>query len=197
LTSSGSAVPFSFVGEFGTGADGGSLVFMRAREYSPALGRFLSQDPAGQGQNLYEYAANMPGTLIDPSGECFILGPFENGGPNNFLGFHLGVSKGVSVGASAGGNLGVSAGWGAGTTGVGVQGPGFGANVGVSAGVSSGVGVGYSRGSTYGFGFGFGWGDGCPPDEPPPPPRTPPPPPPAPPTPPSPPVPYGNQPVDT
>jgi hypothetical protein len=43
---------------------------MGAREYSPALGRFLSEDPAGfaGGDNLYAFAAGMPLTRIDPTG---------------------------------------------------------------------------------------------------------------------------------
>jgi hypothetical protein len=43
---------------------------MGAREYSPALGRFLSLDPAGfnDADNLYAFAAGMPLTRIDPTG---------------------------------------------------------------------------------------------------------------------------------
>jgi RHS repeat-associated protein len=49
-----------------------SLYYYRARQYSPALGRFLSEDPAGLsvGMNLYEYVRNSPGTLTDPLGLC-------------------------------------------------------------------------------------------------------------------------------
>ncbi len=47
-----------------------AMYAMGAREYSPALGRFLSQDPAGflGGDNLYAFAAGMPLTRIDPTG---------------------------------------------------------------------------------------------------------------------------------
>ncbi len=47
-----------------------SMYAMGAREYSPALGRFLSLDPAGfnGGDNLYAFAAGMPLTRIDPTG---------------------------------------------------------------------------------------------------------------------------------
>ncbi|MBA3810417.1 MAG: RHS repeat-associated core domain-containing protein [Caulobacteraceae bacterium] len=46
----------------------------KARDYSPALGRFLQTDPAGldQGPNLYEYVGNDPVNASDPDGmtEC-------------------------------------------------------------------------------------------------------------------------------
>ena len=47
-----------------------AMYAMGAREYSPALGRFLSPDPAGfdGGDNLYAFAAGMPLTRIDPTG---------------------------------------------------------------------------------------------------------------------------------
>src|SRR5262249_24531924 len=50
------------------------LTFMRARYYSPPLGRFLSNDPLGlaSGQvNLYGYAGQNPVNFIDPSGLFF------------------------------------------------------------------------------------------------------------------------------
>jgi RHS repeat-associated protein len=42
----------------------------RARYYSPAAGRFLSEDPLGflGGFNLYEYAGDSPTNFVDPSG---------------------------------------------------------------------------------------------------------------------------------
>jgi RHS repeat-associated protein len=47
-----------------------AMYAMGAREYSPALGRFVSLDPAGfeGGDNLYAFAAGMPLTRIDPTG---------------------------------------------------------------------------------------------------------------------------------
>jgi len=46
------------------------LWYYRAREYHPALGRFLQRDPVGyvDGVNLYAYVANNPLAYVDPSG---------------------------------------------------------------------------------------------------------------------------------
>lgn len=66
--SSGSS-PFGFGGANGcqTDADTG-LVLMGHRYYDPRLGRFLSQDPIGDGDNWYAYAGNDPVDETDPSG---------------------------------------------------------------------------------------------------------------------------------
>ncbi|MBI4583456.1 MAG: Ig-like domain-containing protein [Planctomycetes bacterium] len=51
-------------------SDPGGLICMRAREYSPSLGRFLQPDPAGtiDSLNLYAYAGNDPIDFADPTG---------------------------------------------------------------------------------------------------------------------------------
>lgn len=53
------------------------LCFYRARYYSPAIGRFVSEDPVGfdaQDYNLHRYAANNPVSLADPSGTFVLFG---------------------------------------------------------------------------------------------------------------------------
>jgi RHS repeat-associated protein len=71
VTKSGEASnnPFQFTGREN---DGTGLQYNRARYYSPALARFISQDPAGfggSGANLYWYANGDPVDLTDPTGE--------------------------------------------------------------------------------------------------------------------------------
>jgi len=46
------------------------LIYMRARYYDPLLGRFISEDPAGNGDNWYAYANN------EPMGQSDLLGLF-------------------------------------------------------------------------------------------------------------------------
>ena len=49
------------------------LLYLRARYYSPRLGRFISEDPigfAGGDVNIYRYAQNSPINLFDLSGEA-------------------------------------------------------------------------------------------------------------------------------
>ncbi len=67
--STGISVPFGWVGgaDCQTEADTG-LVLMGHRYYDTRIGRFLSQDPAGKGNNWYAYAGNDPVNNTDPSG---------------------------------------------------------------------------------------------------------------------------------
>ena len=63
--------PFRFSGRFGVMSEDVSPAFMRHRYYSPALGRFQSQDPIrflGGQSNLYTYALNAPTGNVDPDG---------------------------------------------------------------------------------------------------------------------------------
>ena len=53
--------------------DGTGLYFYRARYYSPALQRFISEDPigfSGGSENLYAYAFNNPLYFTDATGHC-------------------------------------------------------------------------------------------------------------------------------
>jgi len=70
--------PFRFGGGNGcqTDADIG-LVLMGHRYYDTRIGRFISQDPAGDGDNWYAYAGNDPVNGTDPSG--LKMKPIGNG----------------------------------------------------------------------------------------------------------------------
>ena len=63
------STPLDYTGRENDGATG--LYYYRARYYSPALGRFISEDPIGlrgSGTNFYAYARGAPTTLRDPTG---------------------------------------------------------------------------------------------------------------------------------
>jgi RHS repeat-associated protein len=67
--------PFGFSGHFGVFSDGSGTVYMRARAYAPALGRFLQIDPSGLRASAstlgYAYAGNNPMGRVDPMGADF------------------------------------------------------------------------------------------------------------------------------
>lgn len=65
-----SATNHGFVGSLGhaSEADTGGLIYMRARYYDPALGRFISEDPAGDGVNWFVYCRNNPVNFFDADG---------------------------------------------------------------------------------------------------------------------------------
>ena len=63
------STPFDYTGRENDGASG--LYYYRARYYSPALGRFISEDPIGLrggGLNFYAYASGNPISRTDPLG---------------------------------------------------------------------------------------------------------------------------------
>jgi len=75
------AAPFGYAGQY---YDAGPATYaLRAREYNPATGQFLSADPAAPNLALpvtldpYEYAGDMPTDVTDPSGQnwTFLSGP--------------------------------------------------------------------------------------------------------------------------
>ena len=72
----GSGSPFGYGGGNGcqTDADTG-VVLMGHRYYDTRIGRFISQDPAGSGDNWYEYADNNPVNKTDPLGLTPMDGP--------------------------------------------------------------------------------------------------------------------------
>ncbi len=112
------------------------LVYMRARYYEPATGRFISEDPARDGVNWYLYADGNPVNKVDDSGKnpvviaYLLVSGLVNGlmtailnrGKGSFLGnFFRGFFEGVLVaigtlfgpigGAIAGAIVGVVDAW--------------------------------------------------------------------------------------
>ncbi|MES2793028.1 MAG: RHS repeat-associated core domain-containing protein, partial [Planctomycetota bacterium] len=71
-TSGTSDTPYRWVGQVGYRQDETTgLSNLRARDYDPQTGQFISQDPLGAGlgdSNFYRYVANQPVNLVDPSG---------------------------------------------------------------------------------------------------------------------------------
>ena len=62
--------PYRFGGAWGyiTDTPGSGLLQLGARFYWPELGRFIQQDPVGDGMNWYAYAGNNPLRWADPTG---------------------------------------------------------------------------------------------------------------------------------
>ena len=50
------------------------MLQLGARYYWPEIGRFVSQDPIGEGNNWYAYAGSNPVVRVDPEGLFFFLG---------------------------------------------------------------------------------------------------------------------------
>jgi RHS repeat-associated protein len=71
MSASGSTVnPYRFGAAWGyiTDTPGSGLLQLGARFYWPEVGRFVQQDPAGDGMNWYAYAGNNPVVWVDPTG---------------------------------------------------------------------------------------------------------------------------------
>jgi len=74
LTSGTQPTPFQYTGEPRDSETG--LVYLRARSYDPAVGRFMQADPLRKsaagigGWNRYSYVGNNPATDTDPLGLC-------------------------------------------------------------------------------------------------------------------------------
>ena len=123
LSSAGNPLAkYSFTGEW---QDPTGLIFLRARYYDPATGRFISKDPVRgiatlpQTLNPYTYAVNNPIRYTDPSGEIIpllvaggVVGGVIGGSlyaithTNNFSWGGLG---GAMVGGAIAGSIGVIA----------------------------------------------------------------------------------------
>ncbi len=86
-------------GAWGYMTDGKGVQHLGAREYWPLIGRFLQQDPTGDGMNWYAYVGNDPTVFVDPSGLFTIPGL----GGNPWLVFddsswdQLGMSAGATA----------------------------------------------------------------------------------------------------
>jgi len=76
--------PFRFAGEYYDWETG--FIYLRARFYNPAIGRFISEDPHWtihnmqsntaaiiQSSNLFVYCGNNPVMFVDPSGLFFVI----------------------------------------------------------------------------------------------------------------------------
>ena len=63
-----SASSHKFCGGLGHTTDATGLIYMRARYYDPAIGRFASEDPAGDGLDWYAYCGGDPVGGADPWG---------------------------------------------------------------------------------------------------------------------------------
>lgn len=70
--------PFLYAGQY---TDPTGLQYLRARYYDPATGQFLRRDPLEtQTGQAYNYAADDPTDLSDPTGLCSLLGCLQSAG---------------------------------------------------------------------------------------------------------------------
>ena len=103
--------PFEFGGAAGVQSEGSGWTFMRARFYSPSLGRFDSRDPIGlmgRDLNLYRFTKNSPVMHADPAGTWMIGGSgpgFEFSGGYDPNTGELILCGGASTGTPFGGYL--------------------------------------------------------------------------------------------
>ncbi|MBB6439638.1 RHS repeat-associated core domain-containing protein [Streptomyces candidus] len=111
----GVSQPYRFAGGH---QDPTGMYHLGARYYDPNIGRFTSQDPSGQEQNPYLYAAGDPVNHIDPSGLAFL--GLDKKGWGNALGI-AGTVVGAAALAPVGG-VGLAVGAAALSTGLGVAG---------------------------------------------------------------------------
>ncbi|MEM1485861.1 RHS repeat-associated core domain-containing protein [Oscillospiraceae bacterium PP1C4] len=63
--------PFRYCGEYLDKETG--EIYLRARYYDPATGRFGAEDPARHGLNWYTYCSGNPIALVDPTGHYYVV----------------------------------------------------------------------------------------------------------------------------
>lgn len=68
--------PFRYCGEYFDEETG--FVYLRARYYSPDIGRFVSEDPIKDGNNWYVYCGNNPLCFLDPTGMVVTTWDLQN-----------------------------------------------------------------------------------------------------------------------
>ena len=76
--------PFRYAGEYLDKETGN--IYLRARYFSPTIGRFITVDPIKDGTNWYVYCGNNPVAFVDPSGlaeQYFKNPPQGSGTPEN------------------------------------------------------------------------------------------------------------------
>ena len=78
--------PFRYCGEYTDDETG--LIYLRNRYYDPAIGRFITEDPAKDGLNWYAYCGNNPVNYVDSLGlgEKMVVagGAYHEGNGNDY-----------------------------------------------------------------------------------------------------------------
>lgn len=102
-SSSGSLTDVGFTGHRHDSSDG--LIYMKARYYDPAMGKFVSADEIipspydPQSLNRYNYCRNNPANLVDPDGHFAFLAPI-------LMAAIVGAAAGATIAAINGANGG-------------------------------------------------------------------------------------------
>ena len=91
LTPSTDPNPFRYCGEYFDDETGS--IYLRARYYNPATGRFTTEDPIRAGSNWYIYCQNDPVNRVDPTGMIDVIAKYaveRNGGSVEWVPFEGG-----------------------------------------------------------------------------------------------------------
>jgi len=108
LASTGSTVnPYRYGGAWGYITDPSGMLQLGARFYWPEIGRFVQQDPLGDGMNWYAYAYGNPLVWIDPYGMWSVGGEAYAG-----IGGGLTIGWDPCTGLFIKAKAGVGIGWG-------------------------------------------------------------------------------------